>query len=186
MEQTARTKTLREIVAENRRSFLWYGIFLIVAGTLAILFPFLASVAAGWMLGAIFLVVGAAALWQAFQAREWKPGLLSGAIGLLHIVAGVYLLATPFTGLIAMTFFLGFVIGVQGAAELVMSWQHRPGHGNEGPGWVWMGLSGIVSIVLALLLILGLPGTAFWAVGLILGVNFLTSGISFVVLSRTA
>ena len=177
-------KTLRDVVAENRSRFLWFGILMIVVGIIAILFPLLASITAKFMVGAFLLVTGAAALWHAFQAKSWKPGLLSGFIGLLHLVAGVYLLIAPLTGLIGLTALMAFVFGTQGVAELILAWQHRPGHGNEGPGWAWMGLSGLVSLVLGLLLFLGLPGTALWALGLVLGVNFLSSGISFVALSR--
>lgn len=174
---------LAEAVRQNASRFRWLGIALIVLGVLAILFPLVASIAAKVMLGWFLLVTGALMLWHAFQAAGWRPALLSGLIGLLQLAAGVYLAFFPLTGLIGLTALLAVLFVVQGGMELGLSWQHRPGHGRDDNGWIWLGLSGVVSLVLGVLLILGLPGTALWALGLILGINFLTSGLSFVMLA---
>lgn len=171
------------ILRNNAGRFRWLGIVLIVLGVLAILFPLVASIAAKVMIGWLLLLTGAAVLWHAFQARDWSGAIWSGVIGVLHLAAGVYLAFFPLTGLIGLTVFLSVIFAIQGIVEIMLSWQHRPGHGNEGPGWLWMGLSGAVSLGLSLLLVLGLPGTALWALGLLLGVNFLTSGLSFVALA---
>ena len=74
----------------------------------------------------------------------------------------------------------------QGGIELALAWQHRPGHGMDDNSWIWLGLSGAITILLALLLMAGLPGTALWALGLLIGLNFLSSGISFVMLAGAA
>jgi uncharacterized membrane protein HdeD (DUF308 family) len=174
---------LAEAVRQNAGRFRWLGVALIVIGVLAILFPLVASIAAKVMLGWFLLVTGALVLWHAFQAAGWRPAVLSGLIGLLQLAAGVYLAFFPLTGLIGLTALLAALFVVQGGMELGLSWQHRPGHGRADKGWIWLGLSGVVSLVLGILLILGLPGTALWALGLILGINFLTSGLSFVMLA---
>ena len=171
------------VLRDKAGTFRWLGIALIVMGALAILFPVVASVAVKLMIGWMLLLTGALVLWHAFQAREWSGALMSGLIGVLHLAAGVYLAFFPLTGLIGLTVLLAVIFAIQGAVEIGLSWQHRPGHGNEGPGWVWMGLSGAVSLGLAVLLLLGLPGTALWALGLMLGINFLSSGIGFVTLA---
>ncbi|MWD28870.1 HdeD family acid-resistance protein [Aquicoccus sp. SCR17] len=177
---------LKQAVRENASRFRWLGIALIVLGILAILFPLVASVATKLLIGWIFLLSGAALLWHAFQARGWQPAVLSGLIGLLQLAVGVYLAFFPLTGLVGLTLILAVVFMVQGAVELALSWQHRPGQGNDGPGWVWMGLSGLISLALGMLLTAGLPGTALWAIGLLLGINLLSSGISFVALASAA
>ena len=170
-------------IRDNAGTFRWLGIVLIGLGVLAILFPLIASIAVKVMVGWFFLLTGGAVLWHAFQARDWSGRLWSGLIGLLHLAAGVYLAFFPFTGLVGLTVFMAIVFLVQGGVELGLSWQHRPGHGNEGPGWAWMGLSGLISAGLGMLLLAGLPGTAAWALGLILGINFVSSGVSFVALA---
>jgi uncharacterized membrane protein HdeD (DUF308 family) len=178
--------SLRSALRANADRFRWLGFALTILGLLAILFPLVASVAAKVMIGWFFLLTGGVVLWHAFQARDWRPGLLSGLIGFVHLAMGVYLAFFPLTGLVGLTVLLAIVFLVQGGIEIAMAWQHRPGHGLEGPAWIWIGLSGAVSALLGLFLIAGLPGTALWALGMILGINFLSSGISFLVLSSRA
>lgn len=181
-----RDSALRAAVRENVASFRWLGIVLMILGALAILFPLVASIAAKLMIGWVFLISGALVLWQAFQARSWRPGLVSGLIGALQLALGVYLAFFPLTGLVSLTLLLAIAFAVQGVFEVMLGWQHRPGHGNDGPGWVWMGLSGVISLVLAAMLIAGLPGTALWALGLLMGINLFSSGLSFVMLASVA
>ena len=167
-----------EIRAHSGR-FRWTGIAMIVVGVLAVLFPLVASVAAKVALGWVFLITGAMLLWHAFQSKGWRSGLLAGAIALLHLALGVYLAFFALTGLVGLTFLLGVVFGVQGAAEIAIALQHRPER-----GWGWLAVNGVVTLALGLLLVLGLPGTALWALGLMLGINFIMTGIAFVTLSR--
>lgn len=180
------TSELKQAVRENATRFRWLGVALIVLGLLAILFPLVASVATKILIGWVFLIAGALVLWHAFQSRSWRPAILSGLVGLLQLAVGVYLAFFPLTGLLGLTVLVSVVFLVQGVVELALSWQHRPGHGNEGPGWVWMGISGLISLALGLLLLAGLPGTALWAIGLLLGINALSTGISFLALASTA
>jgi uncharacterized membrane protein HdeD (DUF308 family) len=49
--------------------------------------------------------------------------------------------------------------------------------------WGWVLLSGIVDIVLAVIIISGMPGTAIWVLGLLVGINLLMMGISIVMVA---
>lgn len=173
--------TLTRIVHEHRKRFTWLGVILIVLGVLAVLFPLIASITAKTMVGWFFLLTGASVLYHAFQARDWSSALWSGAVGVLHLAVGVYLAFFPLTGLIGLTLLVGVAFLVQGGFEGVMAMRHRPR-----PGWLWLGFSGLASVILGVLLIGGLPGTALWALGLLLGLNFLSSGLSFIALARSA
>ena len=84
------------------------------------------------------------------------------------------------TGLVGLTLLLGLVFLLQGGFEGGMALRHRPRK-----GWVWLAVSGMASFGLGFLLIVGLPGTALWAIGLMLGINLLSSGISYVALARS-
>ena len=168
-------------VREHRGRFRTMGWVMIVLGVLAILFPLVFSIAAKVMLGWVFLLTGAVMLWHAFQAKGWRSALWSGLIALLHLALGVYLAFFALTGLIGLTFLLGVVFLMQGAFEGVIAAQHRPK-----AGWGWMALNAVVTLLLGVMLIAGLPGTALWAIGLLLGVNFLSSGIAFTALAAAA
>ncbi|SLN46277.1 HdeD family acid-resistance protein [Roseisalinus antarcticus] len=165
-------------IRENRTRLRWIGVGLLVAGTLAILFPLVASISAKALFGWFLLIVGAAVLWHAFQSRSWKGALLSGGIGVLQLALGVYLAFFPLTGLVGLTALVGILFALQGVAELAIAFGHREG----AQGWGWMAFSGAASLALGLLLVLGLPGTALWALGLMLGINFLSSGIGLLAL----
>lgn len=170
-----------EEAREHRTRFRWLGGALVVAGILAIVFPFFASLAATAFVGWMLIVMGAVTLWNAVRARGWRQSLLSGAAGLLSVVVGAYLAFVPLGGLLTLTVALGLLFGAQGAIEIAMGARMRPGR-----GWGWMVASGAASILLALLVILGLPGSALWALGLILGVNFISTGVAFLALARVA
>jgi uncharacterized membrane protein HdeD (DUF308 family) len=165
---------------ENRGRVFWLGVILCVIGALMIVFPVAGSIVTKVMIGWAVLVAGAAMLWQAFHARRWNAAIGAGVVALLHLALGVYLAFFPLTGLVGLTVLLAVLFAVQGVIELRMGATHRAAR-----GWVWMLLSGGASLGLALLLVLGLPGTAMWALGLLMGLNFLTSGIGFAALSRS-
>lgn len=168
-------------VRENASRFRWMGIGLIVAGALAILFPLIASIAVKVMIGWLLLLTGAVTLWHAFQAKDWSSAIWQGVIAVLHLIAGVYLAFFPFTGLIALTTFLAILFLVQGGFEIAIASQHR-----ERRGWGWLIASGVVSVLAGGFLILGLPGSAAWAIGLLAGLVFLSTGISMVGLASAA
>ena len=156
-------------------------VIMIVLGLLAVLFPLIASIAVKVMVGWLLLLTGAGLLYHAFHARQWRSALLSGLIGVLHLAAGVYLAFFPMTGLIGLTALMAVLFLIQGGVEVAIALQHR-----EMPSWSWLMLSGVASGILGLLLLAGLPGTAAWALGLMLGLNFLTSGVSFLSLVQAA
>lgn len=165
----------------QRKAFVALGVALIVAGLAAILFPLFASIAVKLVFGWLMLIMGGLTLWHAFHTRSWDSALWNGLIALLLLAAGVYLAFFPLTGLIGLTLILGVTFLMQGVFEAMIALQNRARR-----GWGWMLASGLVSVGLGVLLIAGLPGTAAWALGLLMGLNFVTSGLSLVVLARAA
>ena len=162
------------------RRFGWLGWALIVTGVFCILFPLVASITAKVLIGWGLLIGGALTLWHAFQSREWGSAILSAIWGIVYLAIGVYLAFFPLTGLIGLTVLLGLVFIAQGVIEGVVALRHR---GDR--GWIWLTLSAVASAVLGILLIAGLPGTAIWGIGLMLGINLVSSGIAMLAVSRT-
>lgn len=172
---------MTQVVRQHRTRFTVLGAALIVLGILSILFPLLSSIAVKIAIGWFLLLSGATMLYAAFQLIQWKSALWTGIIGALQLAAGVYLAFFPLTGLVGLTFFIGLIFLFQGTAEAAMAWQYRPR-----AGWLWLALSAVASLALGVLLIAGLPQTALWALGMLLGINLISSGASFVALARTA
>jgi uncharacterized membrane protein HdeD (DUF308 family) len=157
--------------------FLLEGILLIVLGSLAVLVPAVASVAATIVFGWILLLSGVLGLITTLRARQ-APGfgwaLLSAIIG---IAAGVVLLAMPVQGTLSLTAVLIAFLLVEGVASILYAFEHRKGLSGR---WSWMLASGIIDVVLALILMAGLPGTAVWALGLLIGINMIFGGWALV------
>jgi len=153
--------------------FLCEGIALVILGILALLAPVIASVAATVFFGWILLVSGIVGLISTFRARQ-APGfgwsLLSA---LVATVAGLLLLVWPLQGTLSLTAVLIAFLLVEGAVSVMYALEHRSALSGR---WGWMLASGIVDIFLGILLLVGLPGTALWALGLLVGINMLFGG----------
>lgn len=157
--------------------FLAEGIVLVVLGILAILAPFIAGVAATLVLGWLFLLAGISGLVFSYQSRSapgfWW-GLLSSAVALL---AGLLIVWNPLSGLLTLTFVLIAYFLVDGILTILLGLEHR----RELSGrWQWIILGGVVDLVLAFILISGLPGTALWALGLIVGIDLVFGGTTII------
>jgi uncharacterized membrane protein HdeD (DUF308 family) len=168
-------------VRANRGWFIGLGVLFLVLGIFAILLPFLASLVSavvfGWllMLGGIFQGV------HALQNRQWGGWgwALAGAAVLL--VGGVLVAAYPLRGTIALTFVLAMYFLAIGATKIVRAFQHR-----AMPSWGWLLFDGIVSVVLGLLIALGWPSTAIWAIGLLVGIDLFLGGTSLLLIGMSA
>jgi uncharacterized membrane protein HdeD (DUF308 family) len=163
--------------------FLVEGIVLVVLGVLAILIPPLATLAVTILFGWLLLISGIVGLVTTFMARQ-APGfwwsLLSAVLG---IVAGIILLVWPISGSLSLTFLLIVFFAIQGIASIMFAIEHRRQLSGR---WGWMLASGIVDLVLALIIFTGLPGTAFWALGLLLGINLVFGGSSLIAMALHA
>jgi uncharacterized membrane protein HdeD (DUF308 family) len=168
---------MREAVRQHWRAFLIEGILLVLLGLAAMIVPPAASLAFTIMLGWLFLVSGIAGLALTYWARE-MPGfwwsLLSAA---LAILAGLIILAQPVKGTLTLTIIVGAYFLAEGIATIMYALEHR----RELSGrWSWMLIAGLMDIVIAAIIIMGLPETAMWALGLLVGVNLLFGGATLI------
>jgi uncharacterized membrane protein HdeD (DUF308 family) len=168
----------RRAIADNWGWFLTLGIVLLVAGVAAIAFPLLSTIAAKVVLGWIFLLSGVLLAIHAFSIQQWSGFLFNLLIGLLYIVAGGWLAFFPFTGIVTLTILLAALFLAEGVLEVVMAVRVRP---HE--GWGWLMLSGLVAIAVGVLIAYELPSSAAWAIGLLAGINLISTGASFTVLA---
>jgi uncharacterized membrane protein HdeD (DUF308 family) len=102
---------------------------------------------------------------------------------LLGIAAGIVLLVAPVSGVVSLTLILIAFFIIEGVVSIMYALDHRsdlPG------GWVWMLFSGIIDLVLAAMIFAGLPGTAAWAIGLLVGINMLFGGVALIAMALHA
>ena len=161
------------------RTFRIAGAILAALGVLAILFPFVAGVSASLLLGAALIAGGVVQAVHAARASGWNGFLGLGLLAIVYVIAGLALVLNPVLGLASLTLLVIAYLLVSGAAETLLGLQIR-GEAN----WGWVVFSGVLSVLLGLLLLAGFPGTAVWALGLLLGINLLATGVSMVMVGR--
>ena len=176
----------RQVVSalhDNWHLLLIEGIILALLGAAAILIPQVATLAFTVLLSWLFFISGVVGLVTTFMMRH-APGfwwsLFSAAVA---IAAGISLIAWPAGGALSLTILLIAFFILEGIATIMYALEHK----RELSGrWGLLLASGIVDLGLAAIILAGLPGTAAWALGLLVGINMLFGGAALIGLALHA
>lgn len=156
------------------------GIALMIFGALAIATPAVAGEAVVYVIGTLMLVNGIFQIYSGMRAEGWTHKLPPVILGAITLLAGLGVIGHPLLGLSFLTLLLtGFFIA-EGIWKIVSSFSYRPSS-----GWLALCFSGIVTLALGVLIWREWPLSGLWAVGTLVGVDFLTTGISVLVLGST-
>ena len=170
-----------ETVRESRGWFFALGLGFMVLGGLAILLPFAASLVTSLVIGWLMVVGGLLQGFHAVQNRRWKGWgwALAGAV--VYVVAGGLVVAYPITGTLTLTLTLAAFFVVNGVIKVVRALQHR-----VMKGWGLLLFDGLLSVALGVMIMWGWPGTAVWALGLLVGLDLLFGGASMLMIGLAA
>lgn len=169
-------------VREHWKILLAQGAVMIVLGLIAVLLPNVATLAIEVLIGALFLAGGLVRIFTLSRCRTAPGFWWSAALAALSVLLGVVLLAKPAQGTLTLTMVLLTFFIVEGVFTIIIAFTvHRP-IGN----WGWTLLSGVVDLVLAYLIWRGWPGSAAWAIGLLVGINMVFLGLSLVMTAIAA
>jgi uncharacterized membrane protein HdeD (DUF308 family) len=177
-EEMGRLKaTVASALHTHWKQFLVEGIILLILGLAAIVLPPMATLAVELIVGSLLLISGIVGLVATFTARG-APGfgwsLLSAVVG---IAAGAMLLSWPLNGAVSLTVILTVFLTIEGIVSIMYALDHK----RELSGrWGMMLVSGVVDIALAGIIFAGLPGTAAWAIGLLVGINLIFGGSALI------
>ena len=168
---------------EHWKLYLAEGIALVVLGVIAILIPPIATLAVTIVLGWLFLVSGVIGLFTTFWMRQ-APGFWWSLISaVLAVVVGGLLLTRPVSGALSLTIVVVVFFVIEGVASIMFALEHK----RELSGrWGWMLMSGIIDLALAALVFTGLPSTAAWAIGLLVGINMVFGGSALIAMALHA
>jgi uncharacterized membrane protein HdeD (DUF308 family) len=170
-------------IHEHWLLFVVEGMVLVVLGLLAVLLPPLATLGVTIFLGWLFVISGIMGLIATFWARQ-APGfwwsLLSAVLG---IAVGLVLLISPVSGAVSLTLVLSVFFAVEGVVSIMYALDHRQQLSGR---WGWMLFSGLIDLILAAMILIGLPGTAAWAIGLLVGINMIFGGSALIAMGLHA
>jgi uncharacterized membrane protein HdeD (DUF308 family) len=174
---------MQAAVREHWKAFLFEGILLVILGLAAMIVPPLASLAVTIFIGWMLLISGIAGLALTFWARA-MPGFWWSLISaVLAVVAGAILLAKPAQGVLTLTFVVGAYFVAEGVATIMYALEHRRELSER---WLWLLIAGIFDILISFMIISGLPGSAEWAIGLLVGINLVFGGAALIGMALAA
>jgi uncharacterized membrane protein HdeD (DUF308 family) len=166
---------VKDTVRLHWQLFLAQGVIMVILGILAVIWPQISTIAVDVYVGWLFLLSGIVGLVSMFLAQNVQAFLWMLLTAALSLFVGIVLLWHPVEGAASLTLVLIAFFIVEGVFQIVASLSYR----DIFPGqWGWMLASGIVDLILAALIIKGWPSTATWALGLIVGINLITSGLA--------
>ena len=167
-----------EWLQNNRYLFLFEGIIFTLLGMIAIALPGVSTLSTELFIGWLLLFGGSVQLYRTIKSRK-APGFLGSLLmSVLYLVFGILLIAFPIAGILSLTLLLTLFFMAEGIAKIILGFQLRPF-----PQWGWFLINGFVALAMAYIIWSGWPGSAFWVLGLLVGINMIFFGISLIFLA---
>jgi len=171
-------------MGNERRSTIerlhWLGIALIALGVAAVLAPAVAGSALVIVIGFIMLIAGIVPIVRELKAEASMEKAIGLTLGIITALAGIAVIGHPLFGLAFLTLLLVIYFVAEGVSKIVASFRYKPVS-----GWKWLLASGVLSLLLGLLIWRQWPVSGLWAVGVLVGVNLLGTGLALVTLAST-
>jgi uncharacterized membrane protein HdeD (DUF308 family) len=159
-------------VKSGGRNMTLFGIICIVLGICAIASPAITGLSVVMTVGLLVMAGGIMKMLWAFAAESFGKGVLAFAIGGLTLLCGLSLVGNPLFASGFLTLIIAGFLFADGVAEIVGAFRLGPDSGR-----VWMLIGGIASILLGGMIWAQFPLSGAWAIGVLLGVKLLISGI---------
>lgn len=150
------------------------GVALIVVGLLAMSATFVATLATVVMLGFLFLIGGVVSVVNAFWARRWRGFWVNLLAGILYLVVGFLMTQRPLASAATFTLMIAAALLIGGLFRIALAAVERF------HGWMWALLNGVVSVVLGVMIWREWPESAYWVIGLFVGIDMLFAGWAWV------
>ncbi len=170
--------TPADIVRQASTLSIVWGLLLIVFGILAVASPFLAAVAVNVIIAWLIALAGVVHLMLAFRAHGAGNMIWKLLIGLAYLVFGAYLIMHPVLGVTSLTLLLASLFLIEGILNIVLFFKMRSMGGST-----WVLVDGIITLLLGLMIYMQWPSSSAWAIGTLVGVSMIISGVTRVMMS---
>lgn len=164
----------------SRTLWLVIGVISILGGIFALINPFGATLAAEQLAGWLFLFVGVIQFIAMFSAPSTGSKLFAAIGGVIGVLLGIELLTEPMQGVLTLTMVIAILFMATGLTRAYVAFGLR----KTAAFWPVM-LSGVISIILALMIFSGYPQSATYLLGILLGIELISNGISLLMFSRS-
>jgi uncharacterized membrane protein HdeD (DUF308 family) len=158
-------------------SILW-GVSLLILGMVAVASPFLAAVAVNVLIAWLITMAGAVHIVLAFHAHRAGSVIWKVLVGLAYLIFGVYLITHPVLAVASLTLVLASLFLIEGVLDIVLFFQMRSMRGSS-----WVLIDGVITLLLGLMIYRQWPSSSAWAIGTLVGVSLILSGVTRVFLS---
>src|SRR6201981_728546 len=165
-------------VAPLRAKWGWIvalGVVYVVAGFVALGSVVMATVASVLVVGVMMIVAGVAEIISAFQIKSWGKFLFWALLGVLYVVAGFLTFENPLLAAALLTLMLGASLFASGIVRIFLAFSMK----REMP-WVWVALSGVITLLLGLVILAHWPVSSVYTLGLFLGIDLIMAGARWV------
>ena len=169
------------LVKKATNWFIAVAVLFILLGIFAIAEPFAAGLGVTLLVGWLLVFGAVAHFFAAFKGHGAKHVILQVVVGIVYLIGGLYFLTHPIMGVSTLTLLLSGVILAEGVLEVVAYFRRKSMHGAS-----WMLINGIVKLLLGGLIWFHWPSSSVWAIGTLVGVNLLMTGISRLMLGMVA
>jgi len=170
--------TPSDIVRQASALSIVWGVLLVIFGMLAVASPFFAAAAVNVVIAWLIVLAGIVHLMHAFRAHGAGSMIWKLLVGLAYLFFGVYLIMHPVLGVASLTLLLASLFLIEGVLDIILFFQMRS---LGGSGWVLV--DGIITLLLGLMIYLQWPSSSAWAIGTLVGVSMIISGVTRVMLS---
>jgi len=174
MAQTTPVDIVRQA---STLSILW-GVLLIVFGMVAIGSPLLAAVAVNVLIAWLIVLAGVVHIMLAFRAHGAGSTIWKLLVGLTYVFFGAYLILHPLLGVASLTLVLASLFLIEGVLNIILFFKMRSMGGSS-----WVLIDGIITLLLGLMIYMQWPSSSAWAIGVLVGVSMIISGVTRVMLS---
>ena len=178
------TEGLRGLRAIGKRASGWLiavAVVFIILGMIAIVEPGVAGLAVTILVGWLLILGGVTHLVTSFSGGGPGHVIWQVILAIVYIVGGVYFLMHPLLALGTLTLFLAGIILAEAMIEFLAYFRTRA---EGGSGWLLV--NGLVTLFLGGLIWVHWPSSSVWAIGTLVGVNLLMTGISRLMLGLAA
>lgn len=151
------------------------GAVYVIAGLIALGSIVMATVVSVFIVGIMMLIAGVAEAINAFQVKSWGRFLLWLVLGALYIVAGFVTFENPLLAAAILTLILGAALVASGFMRIVLAFNMR-----EGMPWIWIALSGVITLLLGLIILAHWPISSLFVLGLFLGIDLVFAGVGWI------